>query len=119
MNLCKWCHQLVCILSLEPGYEVVLLTHDPYRELVLGEGLEFFAIGGNPRTIVDRVMNQDRVGEKPNEFELMRKAVPARLARVCGQGCRTSSFPLSAINLSGVSKSTSVALVSGRFTTNS
>jgi len=71
----------------QAGYEVVLLTHDPYRELVLGEGLEFFAIGGNPRTIVDRVMNQDRVGEKPNEFEFMRKVVPARLARVCGQGC--------------------------------
>ena len=33
----------------QADYEVVLLTHDPYEGLVLGEGLEFFTIGGNPR----------------------------------------------------------------------
>jgi sterol 3beta-glucosyltransferase len=45
----------------QAGYEVVLLTHDPY------ERLEFFAMGGNPRTIVDRVMNEARAGEKPSD----------------------------------------------------
>jgi sterol 3beta-glucosyltransferase len=78
----------------QAGYEVVLLTHDPYKRLVLGEGLEFFAIGGNPRSIVDRVMNQARVGEKPNEFDFMRKVVPLikplryEIVTRCWQGCQ-------------------------------
>jgi sterol 3beta-glucosyltransferase len=78
----------------QAGYEVVLLTHDPYKRLVLGEGLEFFAIGGNPRTIVDRVMNQARVGEKPNEFDFMRKVVPLikplryEIVTRCWKGCQ-------------------------------
>lgn len=78
----------------QAGYEVVLLTHDTYKRLVLGEGLEFFAIGGNPRTIVDRVMNQARVGEKPNEFDFMRKVVPLikplryEIVTRCWKGCQ-------------------------------
>ena len=78
----------------QAGYEVVLLTHDPYQRLVLGEGLEFFAIGGNPHTIVDQVMNDARVGEKPNEFDFLRKLVPRikpllhEIVTRCWQGCQ-------------------------------
>lgn len=78
----------------QAGYEVVMLTHDPYKGLVLGEGLEFLAIGGNPRTIVERAMNQDRVGEKPSEFDFMRKVVPLikplryEIVTRCWEGCQ-------------------------------
>ena len=78
----------------QAGYDVVLHTHDPYKRLVLGEGLEFCPIGCNPRTIVDRVMNQARVGEKPNEFDFMRKVVPLikplryEIVTRCWKGCQ-------------------------------
>src|ERR1700693_5020127 len=78
----------------QAGYEVLLLTHDPFEGLVRNEGLEFFAIGGNPRTIVDRVMNDARVGEKPNEFDFLRKLVPLikslryEIVTRCWEGCQ-------------------------------
>src|SRR6516164_3994337 len=78
----------------QAGYEVVLLTHDSYQRLVRGAGLEFFAIGGNPRTIVDQVMNEARVGEKPNEFDFLRKVMSLikpllhEIVARCWQGCQ-------------------------------
>ncbi len=60
----------------QAGYEVCLLTHDAFEGLVRGEHLAFFAIGGDPRTLVDRVMNEARADDKPNEIAIMSKLIP-------------------------------------------
>jgi hypothetical protein len=44
--------------------------------LVRGENLEFFAVGGDPRTLVNRVMNEADADDKPNEVAIMRKLIP-------------------------------------------
>jgi len=78
----------------QAGYEVVLLTHDPYEGLVVGEGLEIFAIGGNPRTMVDRVMNDEKMNGKLGELDFLRKVMPVikpllnEFVTRCWQGCQ-------------------------------
>ena len=57
-------------------YEVCVMTHDAFERLVCGEHLEFFAVGGDPRTLVDHVMNEAGAGKKPNEVVLMSKLIP-------------------------------------------
>jgi len=60
----------------QAGYEVCVLTHDAFEGLVRGEHLEFFAVGGDPRTLVDHIMNEAGAGKKPNEVALMSKLIP-------------------------------------------
>ena len=60
----------------QEGYEVCLLTHEAFEGLVLGEHLEFLAVGGDPRSLVDHVMNEAGAGKKPNEVALMSKLIP-------------------------------------------
>ncbi len=60
----------------QAGFEVCLLTHEVFEELVRGEHLEFFALGGDPRTLVNRVMNETHAGNRPNEVTIMSKLLP-------------------------------------------
>ena len=60
----------------QAGYEVCVLTHEAFEGLVRSEHLEFLAVGGDPRTLVDHIMNEAGAGNKPNEVVLMSKLIP-------------------------------------------
>jgi sterol 3beta-glucosyltransferase len=78
----------------EAGYEVSLLTHEVFEGLVRSEHLEFFAVGGDPRTLVNRVMNEADADHKPSEVTLMRKLIPLikplsyEILQRCWQQCQ-------------------------------
>jgi sterol 3beta-glucosyltransferase len=52
------------------------MTHEAFEGLVRGENLEFFAVGGDPRTLVNHIMNEADADKKPNEIVLMSKLIP-------------------------------------------
>jgi UDP:flavonoid glycosyltransferase YjiC (YdhE family) len=60
----------------QAGYEVCVMTHEAFEGLVRSENLEFFAVGGDPRTLVNHVMNEANANNKPNEIAIMSKLIP-------------------------------------------
>ncbi|MGA2110579.1 MAG: glycosyltransferase [Anaerolineales bacterium] len=55
------------------GYEVRLFTHGAYGSAVRREGLDFLDLGVDPQTVMEGVMRETRLGERPNRIPFARQ----------------------------------------------
>ncbi|XP_031105351.1 sterol 3-beta-glucosyltransferase UGT80A2-like [Ipomoea triloba] len=60
----------------EYGHRVRLATHSPFKEFVLGAGLEFYPLGGDPKVLAAyMVKNKGFLPSGPSEVQIQRKQI--------------------------------------------
>lgn len=66
----------------QAGYRVRLATHEPFRDLVTQHGLDFAAVGGNPREMLETAAGRGWIDSNQNPLQFIRYFIELTMPRL-------------------------------------